>query len=113
MIVNAKNAKTVGGARFNVRQAPNTTDNIFALASNLVAEQAEVIQGEWRQAIPDLLKPGHHLKYLYDDEGTMATAEGILDAVAYDFSRLGPVGGNDFAFAALGAVRFRIDPDHT
>ena len=113
MIVNVKGAKTVGGDRFNVRQAPNTTDNVFALTSNLVAEQAEIIQGEWRQAVPGLLKPGHHLKYLYDDEGAMATSEGILEAAAYDFSRIGPVSGSDFAFAALGVLRFRIDPDHT
>lgn len=113
MIISADGAKLASTGRSHIRQVSSATDNVFALTTNLVKNQAEIIHANWRQALPWLLKPGHAIKYMYDDSGILASTTGILDACAYDMKRIGPIGDGASSFRGIGRVRFRTPPDHT
>lgn len=113
MMIGVDSAKTAGADRHNVRQAHATTDNVFALSSQLMRYQAEIVQADWRMAVLWKLSPGQPVRYIYDDEGTLASTDGILDAIGYELINDGPIGGGKSSFSAMGRVRLRIDPDHT
>lgn len=112
MSVSLQGVGTLTPNRHNLKQAPMATDNIFILTSQLVKFQASVVHADWPKAVPHLLHPGHRCKYVYDDEGNLATTEGILEGAGYEYIRMGPIGDGNYNYNSNGRVRFRVDPDH-
>lgn len=110
MSLSSKDAKPLAPGNQNVRYGA-TTDNAFLLLSDLAQYASEVVVATWPKAVPFLLKPGHKAKYTSDDEGTIKTAPGILDAAGYSYSRIGPIADGDSAYSCSAKVRLRVKPD--
>lgn len=70
---NSQNAKYKGGS-----SNPFTSSSQFAMADGMVLSLG------WERAIPDIIKPGHHLVYHYDGEqAEYKTQEGTILSVTY------------------------------
>jgi hypothetical protein len=96
--------------RHNIRHSAITSDNVFAQMAQLAKYNAEIVVATWIRAVPDLLRPGHRLKYLYDNDGLVATRRGILEAVGYVFERVSMLDGVAHNYVSHAKVRFRVQP---
>jgi len=115
--VSHNNSLTVSGrnSRTMTRNANNdrygkTTDNIFHEASELAKWNATLVKLGWLQAVPYVLRPGHAVKYAYDDNGIFVSKSGILEVVVYKIAHQRRLDvGNTYSCRA--DMRLRVESD--
>lgn len=110
VVVNYEGSKQIAEGRRNVKHAPQTTDNVFALTSRTIKYQAQLINLEWMRSVFGLLHPGHRLKYLFDESQTLGTKDGILEGVSYSYSKVAPIGDGKFGYITSSKLRVRVEP---
>lgn len=108
--VGHKDAKTATPNRRNITHT-SATDNVYKHMSLLAQYQAEVIAGTWVSPLPYHLKPGHAVKYSFDDRGVLSSNTGVLEGVSYVFNRGVQSQSGKFTFLSLANIAFRTTPE--
>lgn len=102
-------AEKVGSSLSMLSNYAKATDNVCKVASSMAKANARIIASTWNMATPFILKPGHAIKYTYDQDRTMVTDNGILESVQYNLVR-GQRGASGPVFTCSANLQIRLEP---
>ncbi len=109
LMISSERNKTSVPSKTNITHG-GTTDNIYAVTSEIAKYENELIVGEWLQAIPYSIKPYHRIKYYYPNGEQMQFVEGQIYGVGYESNR-GQMNGNNLpTFTFVGKLSFLTKP---
>jgi hypothetical protein len=86
-----------------------STDNIFKVNSNIALNQAVLMELGWQQSIPYSFKPGHKIKYFYDNNGVFSTSDGILEKATYEITKTVKLGVGQ-CYKSTSYLNIRLNP---
>ena len=107
MVGNPSISPVIPGASYPKYQKP--TDNIFKVNTNIAKNQAVLITLGWQQAILYAFKPGHKIKYFFDNNNVFTVANGILESVKYKVEKTVKLGPGQ-VYKCTCDLQFRVDP---
>lgn len=111
------NTLTIGGVNSrtiahnsNNDKYQRVTDNIFMASTKIAEGNATLVRCGWNQAVPFILKPGHAVRYVFDDNGILKKKTGILEVVQYkmQLQRRLDIG---HVYSCAATMRFRVGSD--
>ena len=91
-----------------VNRYTRAQDNLFDASSHLAKHQGRMAQVLWAQAVPFLLKPGQHIKYVHENDDKTQHRSGILDNASFYIERSAQT-ANGYMFTCYGFLTLRLE----